>query len=579
MRRVSRFLLRALTALVVLVLIVVGVRLINGWRFGSESDADPQDLASYELEHEGMSIEQLDGDYLSGFHLVPDEVSRDGVVVTFGGSDGGPDFERAVELAGEGYEVYALFFFGQDGQPSELDRVPLEFFDEVTARIEEEIVRPGPVTVIGTSKGAELALLLAAEHEVIDNVVTFAPTMHAYQSLKFGAETTSSWTLDGEDVPYLSFQRASIGSTARMFAALAFNYPVAYRSTYVSVVERAPAEEEAAARLDPDAVSGSLLVFAGGDDEMWQSDTAAQQIQEAAPEAEVHLYPQAGHAFSGEGHWGGLAMGGAAEASRGAARGSAAVLHERLATWHGCALDAAANSLPSSADALVDQRGELGDGPVVTGDPHRRRRPGHRLQGEAAAPRPEVQGLSGAGHLGSRQFAKAAGSTGADRPCFALSRGGRAARLRPGLGGRRGEGPAVPGEGVAAPSRAGSPLGLPAPRPPTVPAARSPVAGERRSCGRGWATGTSRLLPARGRVPRHRLISTVTGSWPSGARSALATGVVSAQLGTQSSWAGHITSIMCCSPARATDGAIRVTGASAASSASTRWMVASWVCI
>lgn len=335
MRRVSRFLLRALTALVVLVLIVVGVRLINGWRFGGESDADPQDLASYELEHEGMSIEQLDGDYLSGFHLVPDEVSRDGVVVTFGGSDGGPDFERAVELAGEGYEVYALFFFGQDGQPSELDRVPLEFFDEVTARIEEEIVRPGPVTVIGTSKGAELALLLAAEHEVIDNVVTFAPTMHAYQSLKFGAETTSSWTLDGEDVPYLSFQRASIGSTARMFAALAFNYPIAYRSTYVSVVERAPAEEEAAARLDPAAVSGSLLVFAGGDDEMWQSDTAAQQIQEAAPEAEVHLYPQAGHAFSGDGHWGGLAMGGTAEANRAAAQDSTAVLHERLATWHG----------------------------------------------------------------------------------------------------------------------------------------------------------------------------------------------------------------------------------------------------
>ena len=335
MRRVSRFLLRALAALVVLVLIVVGVRLINGWRFGGESGADPQDLASYELEQEGMSIEHLDGDYLSGFHLVPDEVGRDGAVVTFGGSDGGPDFERAVELAGEGYEVYALFFFGQDGQPSELDRVPLEFFAEAAARIEEETVRPGPVTVIGSSKGAELALLLAAEHEMIDNVVAFAPAMHAFQSLAFGAEPTSSWTLDGEEVPYLSFQHASISSTARMFSAMAFNYPIAYRSTYVSVVERAPAEEEAAARLDPAAVSGALLVFAGGDDEMWQSDTAAQQIQEAAPEAEVHLYPEAGHAFLGEGHWGGLAMGGTAEANRAAAQHSTAVLHERLATWHG----------------------------------------------------------------------------------------------------------------------------------------------------------------------------------------------------------------------------------------------------
>src|SRR5699024_2384547 len=84
------------------------------------------------------------------------------------------------------------------------------------------------------------------------------------QSLTFGAETTSSWTLDGEDVPYLSFQRASIGSTARMFAALAFNYPIAYRSTYVSVVERAPAEGDAAARLAPAAACAPRRVVARG---------------------------------------------------------------------------------------------------------------------------------------------------------------------------------------------------------------------------------------------------------------------------------------------------------------------------
>lgn len=334
MKRVTRFLLRAMVSLVVLALVVVGVRLVNQWRFGGDTGPDPHDMASYDLEQEGMTVDPLDGDYLSGFHLVPDEVIREGAVVTFGGSDGGPDFDRAVELAGEGYEVYALFFFGQDGQSAELDRVPLEFFNEVTARIEAEAVRPGPLTVIGSSKGAELALLLAAEHEAIDNVVLFAPTMHAYQSLSFGAEPSSSWSRGGQEVPYVSFQHASIASNARMLSAVALNYPIAYRSTYVSVVERAPADEEEAARLDPAAVSGALLVFAGGDDEMWQSGTAAQQIQEAAPEAEVHLYPEAGHAFLGEGHWDGLAMGGTTEANRAAAQHSTAVLDERLATWH-----------------------------------------------------------------------------------------------------------------------------------------------------------------------------------------------------------------------------------------------------
>lgn len=334
MRRVTRFLVKALAVLAVLALIVVAVRLVNGWRFGGDTGPDPQNLASYELDQEGMTVEHITGDYLNGFHLVPDEVTSNGVVVTFGGSDGGPDYERALELAGRGHEVYALFFFGQDNQQSELAHVPVEFFFEVTDRIEDSGVYPGPVTVIGTSKGAELALLLAVEHEAIDNVVLFAPTMHAYQALSFDGEPVSSWTRGEEQVPFLSFQHASIGSLATMLSAMAFNYPIAYRSTYVSVVERAPADEEEAARLDPAAVGGDLLVFAGGDDEMWQSDTAAEQIQDVAPEAEVHVYPQAGHAFLGAAHWGGLAVGGTVEANQAAGEESTAVLHERLEQWH-----------------------------------------------------------------------------------------------------------------------------------------------------------------------------------------------------------------------------------------------------
>lgn len=336
MRHVTRFLVKLVAILAALALIVVAVRLVNGWRFdGGGTGSDPQDLSSYQLDQEGFSVEHITGDYLNGFHLVPDEVTSNGVVVTFGGSEGGPDYARALELAGRGYEVYALFFFGQDNQRSELAQIPVDFFSEVTDRIEDSAVRSGPVTVIGTSKGAELALLLAAEHEAIDNVILFAPAMHAYQALSFGGEPVSSWTRGDEQVPYLSFQNASIGSLATMLSATAFNYPIAYRSTYVSVVERSPADEEEAARLDPGAVDGGLLVFAGGDDEMWQSDVAAQQIQDAAPKAEVHVYPQAGHAFLGASHRGGLAMGGTVEANQAAGEESAAVLHERLEQWHG----------------------------------------------------------------------------------------------------------------------------------------------------------------------------------------------------------------------------------------------------
>ncbi|MDO5662531.1 MAG: hypothetical protein Q4G40_07550, partial [Brachybacterium sp.] len=285
MRLLKKILLRGLAALLVLVLVVVGVRLVNGWRYGSaEAGPDPRSLATYDLDQDGMSIEHVEGGYMNGFHLVPDEVTRDGVVVTFGGSEGSPDFARAVQLAGEGYEVYALFFFGQENQQAELESVPVDFFTEVTARIETDAARPGPLTVIGGSKGAELALVLAAADEAldsavtIDNVVLYAPTIYSYQGLVFSAEAPPSWTVDGQPVPFLSFQEASLGALAGQLSAMAFNYPVSYRSTYASMVDGADAAAEEAARLDPNAVPGGMLVFAGGDDAMWPSDVAAEQI-------------------------------------------------------------------------------------------------------------------------------------------------------------------------------------------------------------------------------------------------------------------------------------------------------------
>lgn len=334
MRRLGKFLVRALAVMVALVLVVVGVRVVNGWRYPSAEGSDPRAIASYDLDQEGMSIEHITGDYLSGFHLVPDEVIRDGVVVTFGGSEGSPDFSRAVSLAELGYEVYALFFFGQENQQAQLQDVPLEFFGEVTDRIEAGSARPGPLTVIGSSKGAELALLLAEEYDEIDNVVLFAPTMHSYQGLVFGQEVPASFTRAGEDVPFLSFRDASLGALAGQLSAMAFNYPISYLATYESVVEGSDPDAIEAAALDPTAVEGGLLVFAGGDDRMWQSATAAQQIQDLNPAAEVHVYPEAGHVFGGTGHAAGLALGGTEQANAEAREDSTRVLTETLTTWH-----------------------------------------------------------------------------------------------------------------------------------------------------------------------------------------------------------------------------------------------------
>jgi dienelactone hydrolase len=321
MRRVKKVLLSILAVVCALALVVVGVRLVNHWRYPEVSGADPRDLASYDLDQEGMTVEQVTGQGLAGFHLLPDEVTRDGVVVTFGGSEGGADYARAHDLAGRGHA---------------LEQVPLEFFGEVAERIAQDQARPGPLTVIGSSKGAELALLLAEHHPQIDNVVLFAPSMYAFQGLGSGWPGTSSWSLGGEEVPYLSFEDASVlGALTSQLSAWVFDHPTAYRSTYESVVEGSSEAEREAARLDPTSVDGGLLVLAGGQDEMWQSDVAAEEIGRAVPEAEVHVFEEAGHVFSGPGHVAGLATGGTEEANEEAGRRSTEILHETLDAWHG----------------------------------------------------------------------------------------------------------------------------------------------------------------------------------------------------------------------------------------------------
>src|SRR5699024_3452620 len=127
------------------------------------------DFSLYDTDIDGVDVEIIEEDLLNGFHLVPDNISTEGVIVTFGGSDGSSNYDLAKMLA-EGYEVYSLFFFGPGKLPDELIEVPLELFDDFLAYHLENSQSNGPITVLGASKGAELTLNLASNYDEIDNI-------------------------------------------------------------------------------------------------------------------------------------------------------------------------------------------------------------------------------------------------------------------------------------------------------------------------------------------------------------------------------------------------------------------------
>lgn len=333
MTRFGRLGAAVAAALVGLAGTIAALRVVNARRYPAPHGF-PTDLGQagqYQLDQPKMTIIPISGEYLNGFWLVPDSVTRRGLVVIWGGSEGSPEFDRAVRIASHGYRVLALFYFGQPNQQPKLANVPLDFFDEVVAWYDRH-AGDGPLTVIGLSRGAELALLLQERYPQIDNVVVFSPTKYAWQGLDYRRELPS-WTWRGQPVPYVSFRYAMRTSTARMFADMLTNRPVHLRMQHASAAAHDPGSE--AARIGFN-LKGHLLAFAGDEDALWPSEQAAEYWASLAPgRTEAKIFPGAGHLFGPLDGWAaGYAMGGNWGANQAALNESNAMLDARLAAWH-----------------------------------------------------------------------------------------------------------------------------------------------------------------------------------------------------------------------------------------------------
>lgn len=334
MRRVWKVLLGIVAVLVVVALGVVAVRVVNHYRY-PEPEVEypsPRDTASYPAELPGVTVTPIADGPVRGFHLRPDVIRHRGVVLVWGGSDGGPDFPHAELLAREGHEVLSLFYFGQPEQPEQLNRVPVETASRAIDWAERYAEQADPVTVVGTSKGAELAALLPAYEPRVRNVVLFAPVDHVTQGLD-QSDPASSWTRGGDEVPYVAFRDGrDLGAVAALAGASVFGYPVHLRPAYEAMLAAPTAGDK---RIDLKRVPGEVLIFAGGDDQLWPADEAARRFAGDRPDAEVHVYPGAGHVFDVPGdHAEGMRMGGTAEANAAARADSDRILTERLASWH-----------------------------------------------------------------------------------------------------------------------------------------------------------------------------------------------------------------------------------------------------
>lgn len=228
------------------------------------------------------------------------EGQSDGFVVMLGGSFGGVPEAPARRLAEHGFTVFALGYFGAAGLPPALVEVPTE---SVQRGIEWFRAAHAPnrgVGVLGISKGAELALVVAAQlGDAIGAVIAVAPSHVVWFGLKPpGSDVDrrsecSSWSWRGVPLPFLPCPPE---------VKPVFNEKGMRTDVFFDLGAYEPGAVEAA-RIPVERIAGPILLLAGDDDHQWPAEPMTNEIVQwmvdhgRAGDVTRVVYAGAGHAF------------------------------------------------------------------------------------------------------------------------------------------------------------------------------------------------------------------------------------------------------------------------------------------
>lgn len=237
-------------------------------------------------------------DGLYGALYLPDRDHPRPALILLGGSEGGLEAisQIAPSFAKQGYATLALAYWGAPGLPEKLENLPLEYFDTAISWLQANpAIDADSIGIMGWSRGSEAALLAASRNPAIKAVGAIAPSGIVWQGLDFDdmTNTTSAWTLNGEDLPYVIPDPTKWQPNRAMTAMFAASL--------------AEADARPETQIPVERINAPILLISGESDNLWPSTAFSRRIKQRLaaqdfPHPVVHLdYPDAGHVvFIGE---------------------------------------------------------------------------------------------------------------------------------------------------------------------------------------------------------------------------------------------------------------------------------------
>jgi dienelactone hydrolase len=250
-------------------------------------------MPALQMAAPGESGRRITANGLTGNYFPGPGEGRHPAILLLGGSEGGlgeAGKRSALGLQKEGFTVLQLAYYRAPGQPRHLRNVQIEYFGTALAWLARQPeADPERLAIIGASKGAEAALLLAARHPAIDAVVAGMPSSVVWPAISWIGSPDSSWSENGRPMPSLPFG--------------GFSGAFSIKSLYDGGLARLVEHPEAV--IPVERSSAPILLICGEADNLWPSCTMARQVRDRArkhgrPPVTLLAYGDAGHSVMGQ---------------------------------------------------------------------------------------------------------------------------------------------------------------------------------------------------------------------------------------------------------------------------------------
>lgn len=266
-----------------------------------ESSAEKREvLLTRRFKSDNLIVKPIHAEF-NGVLFYPQTPAKK-TILMLGGSDGQLDALSlmAAPIASRGFNVLTVPYFGAEGLPEKLEEVPLEYFETIFRWLENnEITKVKEIYIHGTSKGGELALLLASRYPQIKKVAAVEPHVYCFQALDglMSGKNVSSWSYHGESTPFIQVQNELFFKEQQK--AVQEGIPFGFASTYQKSIEKAENREEARIKIE-NSEADFLLIY-GEKDNIWNSYDACKEILQVLKEnkyshsVQISPYENMGH--------------------------------------------------------------------------------------------------------------------------------------------------------------------------------------------------------------------------------------------------------------------------------------------